>query len=88
MDDATTITKRLLADSNTPNTIEEINFLASTLIIIIITLFIITYCVNVNLCVLCLEMKTHKYQLLLGSVACMVAGAVVLCKHPKNKKKN
>ncbi|KAL5746505.1 hypothetical protein ACOSP7_027651 [Xanthoceras sorbifolium] len=59
MDDPTTIMKRLLAECNTPSTVEEIGFLASS---------VEDYEKKLKgLCVLCLEMKTHKYQLLLDS---------------------
>ncbi|KAL5746496.1 hypothetical protein ACOSP7_027642 [Xanthoceras sorbifolium] len=69
MDDPMTITKRLLADCNTPSTVEEI-----------------------EVRMICLQMRTHKYQLLLSSLPsgwciCLAAGAVVLFKHPKKREK-
>ncbi|KAL5744781.1 hypothetical protein ACOSQ2_027897 [Xanthoceras sorbifolium] len=78
MDDPTTITKRLLADCNTPNTVEEIGFLASSA----------EDYEKALVGRICLQIRTHKYQLLRGSClpAYLVAGAVVLCKHKKKKK--
>ncbi|KAL5744779.1 hypothetical protein ACOSQ2_027895 [Xanthoceras sorbifolium] len=82
MDDPTTIMKRLLAECNTPSTVEEIGFLASSVedyekcfVLICIEIVGCNYFVYYffffeklkGLCVLCLEMKTHKYQLLLDS---------------------